>query len=133
MQDNVITLSVDELNDANMSDHVFERIDSFSNRSVYHGESHNLVAVDKFSLYRSYPKVSGNFRGVGKTSVKFTKDYAVTGVDGLAALTSPIIAEVSFSVPVGVSEADQLIIRQRLIAILDDDDVMVSLMNSLVV
>jgi hypothetical protein len=133
MQDNVLTLAVDELNDGNTVNHVFERSDSFSNRSVYAGENHSLVARDNLTLYRTYPKASGNFPGVAKSAFKFSRDYSITGVDGVATLTSPVIVEVSFSVPVGVAPADQLVMRQRAIALLDDDDVMVALMNQLLV
>jgi hypothetical protein len=133
MQDNVITLAVDELNTGSTTNHVFDRFEEFSNRAVYIGENHALTAKDTLSLYRTFPKASGNFPGVAKSSFKFSKDYAITGVDGVASLTSPVIVEVSFSVPVGVAEADQLIMRQRAIALLDDDTIMGALMNQLMV
>jgi hypothetical protein len=131
MQDNVITLAVDELNDTNTVDHVFNRYDEFQNRSVYSGENHQLTARDSLTLYRTFQKVSGNFRGVAKSSFKFTQDFVIDGVDGIAQLTSPLIAEVSFSIPVGVVVADQLVMRQRLIALLDTDAIMVALNNQL--
>lgn len=134
MQDNVITLAVDELNDDNTVNHVFTRFDdSFANRSVYIGENHQLTARDTLSLYRSFPKAAGNFPGVAKSSIKFSMDHVITGVDGISQLTSPIIVEVSFSVPVGIDTAAQLIARQRAVALLDRDDVMVPLMNQLLV
>ena len=131
MQDNVITLAVDELNNATTVNHVFNRYDLFQNRSVYTGANHQLTARDLLTLYRTQAKASGNFRGVAKTSVKFTQDFAVDAVDGISSLTSPIIAEITFSIPVGVTVADQLVMRQRLIALLDDDAVMVPLNNQL--
>lgn len=133
MQDNVLTLAVDELNTGSTTDHVFERSDWFQNRSVYAGENHQLTARDTLTLYRSYPKAAGNFPGTAKSSFKFSKDHTILGVDGVASLTSPVIVEVSFSVPVGITAADQLVMRQRAIALLDDDDIMVALMNQLVV
>jgi hypothetical protein len=133
MQDDVLTLAVDELNDSNTVDHVFNRFDEYQNRSVYQEDGHELTARDTLTLFRSFPKASGNFKGVAKPAFKFSKDYLVDGVDGVASLTSPMIAEVSFSIPVGVSAADQLIMRQRLIALLDDDSIMVPLMNQLMV
>lgn len=131
MQDNVITLQVDELNNGTDVPTAFTRFEEYANRSVYIGASHELAMQDKFTLYRTFQKISGNFKGTAKSAFKFSKDYEVTGVDGLASLTSPMIIEVSFSVPVGISVADQLIGRQRAIALLDDDDVMVPLMNQL--
>jgi hypothetical protein len=131
MLDNVITLAVDELNDTNTVDHVFNRYDEFQNRSVYSGENHQLTARDILTFYRTFQKVSGNFRGVAKSSAKFTQDFVVDGVDGVSQLTSPLIAEVNFSIPVGVTVADQLVMRQRIVTLLDTDAIMVALNNTL--
>jgi hypothetical protein len=133
MQDNIITLAVDELNNDSTVDYDFTRYEEYQNRSVYIGEDHDLASRDTLSLYRTLPKVSGNYKGNAKSTLKFSKDYAVDGVDGVATLTAPVIAEVSFSVPVGVNAADRMIIRQRIIAILDDDTFMESLMSQLMV
>ena len=133
MQDNVITLSVDELNNDSTVDIDFKRFEEYQNRSVYTSENHVLTARDTLTFYRTFPKAAGNFKGTAKSSLKFSWDQAVTGVDGLSSLTSPIIADLGFSVPVGVTEATQLIMRQRLIAILDDDTIMGALMNQLMV
>jgi len=133
MQDNVITLAVDELNNDTTVDYDFTRYEEYQNRSVYIGEDHDLAARDTLTLYRTHPKVSGNYKGNAKSTLKFSQDFAVDGVDGVATLTAPVIAEVSFSVPVGVSAADRMIIRQRIIAILDDDTFMESLMNQLMI
>jgi hypothetical protein len=129
MQDNILTLAVDELNDTNTTDHVYERNRTYENRSLFHEAGHTLVARDTLALYRTEPKVNGNFKGTAKCAMKFSADKSVTGVDGLAALTSPIIGEVSFSVPVGITSADKLIMRQRIIALLDDDTIMDALMD----
>lgn len=131
MLDNVITLAVDELNNATTVNHVFDRVDKINNRSIYVGENHVLTARDELSFYRTPQKLSGNFRGVAKSALKFTQDFVVDGVDGVSQLTSPIIAGVTFSVPVGVTAAAQLVMRQRIIALLDDDSIMVPLMNQL--
>lgn len=133
MQDNVLTLAVDELNTDSTTDHVFSRFEEYQNRSVYTEANHQLSAKDTLTLYRTFPKIAGNFKGTAKCALKFSKDYSVDGVDGVASLTSPLIAEVSFSTPVGISVADQLIMRQRIIAILDDDTFMAKLMNQLMV
>jgi len=131
MQANTITLAVDELNNASTTNHVYSRFDEYQNRTVYTEAIHQLTLRDTLSFYRTFPKASGNFKGTAKTTLKFSKDYAVDGVDGVASLIAPLIAEVSFSVPVGVTAAAQMIARQRCISILDDDTVMVALMNQL--
>jgi hypothetical protein len=124
MQANQLTLSVDYLNDATTTDEVYSRADFFGNRSVYHGASHSAVLRDTISLYRSGPKPNGNFRGVTKNSAKLSKDVEVAGADGVATLTVPSICEISFSLPVGITDADILKLRQRAIALLDDDTIM---------
>lgn len=125
MQPNVITLAVDEQNDGvGPVDHVFTRFEEYLNRALYVGANHSLAARDTLGLYRTAPKVSGNFRGVAKTAVKFSKDITVLGVDGVANIVAPIIIEVSFSVPVGALSADVLIMRQRQVALLDQDTIM---------
>lgn len=133
MQPNAITLAVDELNNASLVNYVFTRFEEYQNRAVYIGEDHTIAQKDSLSMYRTFPKTSGNFKGVGKTSVKFSKDITVLGVDGVSNLTSPIIVEVSFSIPVGATAAQCLIARQRALALLDRDDIMVPLNEQLMI
>lgn len=127
MQPDVITLSVDEQNDGvGPVNHVYNRFEENTNRSGYIGVNHSLTARDTLTLYRTLPKVSGNFKGVAKTAFKFTKDYTVPGVDG-SNLTAPVIFEGSFSIPVGVDADDILVERQKALAMLDLDSVMTPL------
>lgn len=136
MQPNVITLSVDALNDETTTANVnvnFTRFDEYQNRTVYIGDNHQMDAKDTLTFYRSTPTSNGNFKGVMKTSVKFTKDVVVTGVDGVSSLTAPIILEVSFSVPVGASAAALLLARQTALALVDRDDIMDSLNRTLMI
>lgn len=130
MQPNVITLAVDEENDGvGLINHVYSRFEEFQNRASYISAEHSLDSRDTLAFYRTMPKSSGNFRGVAKTALKFSMDKTVFGVDGVSNITAPLIGEVSFSLPVGASAADALILRQRLVALLDRDDVMVPLME----
>lgn len=133
MQANAITVQVDKLNNGTPVAEVFERHEEFQNRSTYVGENHTLLSRNTVQLYRTFPTKSGNFRGVAKSSVKLSKDFSVSGVDGVALLTSPLIIELNFSIPVGVSDADILAARQRAIAFLDSDDVMVALNSNLMI
>lgn len=128
MQPNEITLAVDEANDGNPVNYVWKRQDWFNNRSVYTGPEHSTVSRCTMGFYRTAPKTSGNFRGVAKGAVKFTLDRVVLGVDGLAQLTSPMILEIGFSLPVGVTLDDQMILRQVAVALLDNDTVCEALM-----
>jgi len=130
---NDITLNVDYLNDGNTTAEAYENEDRTGNRSTYAGPNHALDARDQINFYRSYPTKNGNFKGVAKTAFKLTFDHTVTGVDGVASLTAPVICEVSFSVPVGVSAADVLKVRQRALALLDNDVIMEDLNMKLMV
>lgn len=133
MQPDEITLSVDELNNATLVDETLSRFEENLNRSVYVGENHTVVTKDTLTFYRTFPKQNGNFRGVAKTSCKFSRDMAVAGVDSLTTISAPIIIEISFSIPVGVSAADVLLHRQRAIALLDQDAVMTPLNGQLMI
>lgn len=124
MQPNQLTLNVDYLNNGTTTAETYDRFDSFQNRSVYVGEGHSAESRDTLTLYRTFPTKSGNFKGTAKSAIKLSLDAAVPGADGVATLTAPIIAEVSFSLPVGVEAAEVLKLRQRLIALLDSDTVM---------
>lgn len=119
MQDNIITLPVDVLNNGTTTDRVYERFSVDSpNKVTYTGPDHTATARDVLQLYRTFAKRTGVYLGSNKSTVKFTEDKVVLTAEGLNTV-APLIADVSFSIPVGVSVADQLAFRQRLIAALD--------------
>lgn len=118
MLDNILTLPVDLLNNGTLSNQAFRRFDEYQNRTVYIGPSHTLDFKDTMTLYRTPPKPSGNFRGTAKTSIKFSKDSIILGRDGVDVI-APEIGEINFSLPVGTTSANALILRQRMIAALD--------------
>jgi len=127
MQADQISISVDATNVGTPVAEAYNRRDEFQNRSVYIGTDHLPEMRNELALYRTYPSKSGNFKGTLKSSIKFTQDIEVSGVDSSTTLTAPQIAEVSFSLPVGVTAAEVCHIRQRIIAALDDDTFMDSL------
>lgn len=130
MQADVITLAVDEDNSGEgTNNHVFNRFEEWQNRSVYIGPNHTLGTRNTIGLYRTFPKASGNFKGVAKPSIKYTKDVLVTGVDGVSQLTAPIIFDLSMSVPVGATSSDLLIAQMVFKALLARQDVMASLIE----
>lgn len=118
MLENIITLAVDKLNNGTLVNQAFRRFDEYQNRTVYTGPSHTLDSKDTMTLYRTPPKPSGNFRGTAKTSIKFSRDSVILGRDGVNVI-APEIGEINFSLPVGTSSADAIILRQRMIAALD--------------
>lgn len=133
MQPNTLILAVDVLNNGTPVNSTFTRFEEFQNRSVYVDSIHSMASKSTLSLYRSFPKQSGNFRGVAKSSIKFSRDYNVTGVDGSSTIVSPFISEVSFSIPLGVTDAEILEMRQRIIALLDTDSIMTPLNSMLMI
>lgn len=128
-----ITLAVDELNNLTLVNEALSHFETTLNRSTYIGELHTALTKDQLAFYRTAHKSNGNFRGTDKTSFKFTREVIVDGVDGVSQLTVPLIFEVSASIPVGVSAADMLLMRQRCIALLDLDTVMVPFQTQLMI
>lgn len=119
---NSITLSVDVANDGNPSDQVYTRYEEQVNRSTYIGEDHSIEARNLIQFYRTTPTPSGNFRGAAKTEIKFTVDVVVPGRDGNDTI-APAIISVATSFPVGVSDALKKELRQRVLSMMDREDV----------
>jgi hypothetical protein len=124
MLSNEITTQVDLLNTGVTTERVISRYDELPGRSTYIFSEHTPAKRHMVTFSRSQPKRAGNFKGVGKSSVKFTEDVDVPGFDSATNVSAPIIAEVSFSIPVGTDPAAILVTRQMLIAMLDNDSVM---------
>jgi len=133
MQPDTITIGVDELNDGILVNHEYKRFTQFPDRTVYVGPGHSVAMRNMMTLYRSFPKENGNFKGVAKISVKFTRDIMIPGVDTTTTIIAPEIVETKFSIPVGVTSAEALIERQKIVGILDMDSIMVSLTDQLMV
>lgn len=132
MQPNTITLSVDDDNDGGTTaavDILYTRFDEYQNRSEYISEHHLINLRDKVGLYRTFPKVSGNFKGMAKSAIKFTHDILVPGVDSSTGVTAPAIIDVNFSFPVGITASKALELRMRAVAFLSDDSVMIPLID----
>lgn len=103
MLENTINLALP--NNGTPVDAIFTRIDVFQNRSLYHGPGHSNTARNTLGFYRTHPKKTGNFLGVMKSATKVTRDLDVLNAVG-ESIVSPMIAEISFSVPVGATEAE---------------------------
>lgn len=133
MQPDTLTLSVDAANTGTPADETYTRHQESDNRSIYIGAAHNSAARDQIALYRTFPTRSGNFKGVDKSAIKITQDIEVDGVDSSTTLTAPAICELSFSFPVGITDATAEHIRQRMVAMLDDSTFMTELCKQLLV
>lgn len=130
MQDNEITLAVDVAHNGTLVNKVYTRMDQYMNRTVYTSDEHSFATLDTLTLYRTFPKASGNYPGQAKAALKFSKIALVPGIDG-SNVFGPFIVEVSFSMPVGATTALQLEMRQRAVALLNRDDVLTNLCNKL--
>jgi len=136
MQDNSITLAVDVDNDGGTTAAVtlvFNRYEEYQNRSVYIATDHTLASRNQLGLYRTFPKVSGNFNGVAKSAIKLTQDYSVPGADATTTRVAPGLVDIGFSFPVGLTPAQTLELRMRAVALLLDDTVMIPLTDQLMV
>jgi len=120
MQANEITLSVDVLNNGTTVDSVFRRHSEDANRSLYIVDGSHVPGMrDQLQFYRTAEKPAGESRGVTKSALKFTLDVAVPNASGSGNIVSALIGEASFRIPVGVTAAQSLELRQRMIAALD--------------
>lgn len=134
MQPNEITVAVDVLNNGTTTNKIFQRFDdSTPNKSLYVTSVHTMMSRDTLALFRTFPKPSGNFAGVSRTTIKFSRDVIVPGVDSTTNQTSQIIAEVNFSIPVGINAAQTKEVRQQVIGLLDLDSIMGPLNDSLMI
>lgn len=131
MQQDPMTLSVDVLNDNNPVVESYDRHLEEPNRTTYVGATHTEASREMFQFYRTAPKQSGDSRGAAKSSVKFTTDVLVPNRSGSGDISLPVIVEVSASIPVGTTAELTKHIRQRVIALLDDDVVAGGLQDKL--
>ena len=131
MLDNTLTLSVDTTNDGSPEDQTVTRFDSLQDRSIYKFENDTYVVRDMLNFYRTVPKRNGNSLGVKKSAFKLTQDQVVPGVDETTTRTAPALLDVSFALPVGTTAAAAMVLRQRAIALLDDDAFIERLTNNL--
>ena len=136
MQPNDITLAVNDDNDDGTTalvNETFSRFAEFQNRSEYIHSDHTLAVRNKFGLYRTLPKASGNFPGTSKTMVKFTQDFTVPGVDTTTSLIVPGLVTFETSFPVGLTPAQTKALRMRCAAMIIRDDIMIALTDQLMV
>lgn len=126
MQANSIVLSVDGDRTSTPADETYTRFDFQGNYSEYRGANFAHDARDMFRMYRTPPKISGNYKGSAKSAVKFTVDQEVETVDG-GVTDAPLILELSGSIPVGTTSANLIHALERVKAALSNTTVIDSL------
>jgi len=118
MLPNQIDLSVDTLNNGTPSTQSFYRLTEELNKSTYRGPNHSVASPNTMAFYRTLPKRSNNYLGSAKSAIKNSEAVVVAGVDGSDQASTAII-ETTASIPVGMTAAQTLALRQRHIAALD--------------
>lgn len=113
MQEAIITLPVDVVDNGTLVNQVFSRQEEYLHRTLYIGAEHQPDMRNTLGIYRTPIKPTSGFKGVMRTSLKITKDVQVLNPVG-ETITSPMIAELSFSVPVGTSAEDRLELTQTI-------------------
>lgn len=100
-------------------DMTLTRSEETVNRTTYTlAETHTLASRDIVQLYRTYPKRAGASRGSSKCAIKVTTDISVPNADGSGDIVLPLIGEASFSLPVGVTDAQLVILRAKIAKLL---------------
>lgn len=119
-----ITLAVDNANNGTLVNQEFRSYDRTSTKSTYESATSTVVARDQLAFYRTPAKRNGIFLGSTKTTAKFTTDVSVQNAEGTGEVKVPLIVELNFSVPVGVTPSQTEQARQRALALLDRTDLM---------
>lgn len=134
MLPNELVLSVDPAHDSNPQDETYSKVkeDSSLGRSVYTGADHSLTMRETLTVSAREPIPSGQFRGVAKSSIKFTEDLTIPNALG-DDIVAPQIGEISFSLPVGTTAAQAMHLRQRLVAALNSESFITTLTENCVV
>lgn len=126
MQPSPITIATDVLNNGTTENHVFERVREETLKSTYHGPGHSGSLRNTLTFIANDPKPSGNFPGVQKSLVKRTMDVTGPGINGLD-VKQPIVVTFEVSKPEIATDAQMLIIRQEMHALIDSDAIMTPL------
>jgi hypothetical protein len=99
-------------------------------KTVFHEDNnHTTARPSTLSFETSEPKPNGQFLGVTRPKIIRRRTVDVGSIDPATLITSPLLGKIEFSIPVGATDADVLELRQDLIAALDDDSLMVTLMS----
>lgn len=127
MQPNIIDLTVDPLNNGTTEVQNYRRFSDSDNRALYIGDDHTGTKRDTLTLLRSLPKTSGTFKGMMKTSAKFTLDIEVPSTVVGVSVIAPYIVDISVSLPVGTDPVVAQLVRQRVVALMDKEAVVKNL------
>lgn len=73
-----------------------------ANQIPYKGPANTLAVKDRLDLYRTNPKETAAFSGVGRSRTKFVRTLTLTGAK---TASGDAIGDINVSIPVGASDA----------------------------
>jgi hypothetical protein len=118
--------------DLSAADYVLRRHEETINRTTYVDDTtHSVASRDQVQFYRTFPKRAGSSRGSSKCAVKFTRDVLVPNASGDGDIVLPLIGEVTFSIPVGVSNHVLFNLREKMEQVLAQESVSVTALLTL--
>lgn len=92
------------------------------NKTTYRTAAHNdTVLQDLGQFYRTAAKRSGDFLGTEKTAFKRTKTHVVPNAAGIDTKV-PAIAELSFSLPYGMTSAQKIAYYMEMVGYLSSSE-----------
>jgi hypothetical protein len=127
-----LTIQSDVANNDTLVAKVFNRARVLMNglKTLFHeSNSHTTARPSTLSFETSEPRPNGQFMGVTRPKIVRRRTIDVESLDPAVEVTQPLIGKIEFSVPVGATDAEMLEMRQDLIAVLDDDTLMGTLMT----
>lgn len=134
MQPNTIAISVDpDRNSGTAAVAVtFTRHREELNSSTYRTTTHTDAAPDTLKFLATPSKRVGEFLGVQRVTLKRTQTVTVQNASGID-VTAPMIGEISFAIPAGVTDVAKLAFKQQLLALLDSSEGAAAVANLLYV
>lgn len=124
MLSNTITLPVDVANNGTLVDKIHTRDEVTPGKVLYYGPERTPTHADLLTILRTKAVRSGNFFGVHKNRIKFSKDFNVPTAEVGKEVQQPFIMDLYISKPVGVSDAQITERLQTLRAFLDHAEAM---------
>jgi len=128
----MLTLQSDVANNETLISKIFTRARVLMNglKTLYHEDNHHTTArPSTLSFETSEPRPNGQFLGVTRPKIIRRRTVDVNSTDPSTQITQPLLGKIEFSIPVGTSGSDVMELRQDLIAALDDDSLMDTLMS----
>lgn len=124
MQANTLTLPVDTTNNGTTTNRNYNRYREEPEKTEYRGPDHAGIVQDTLTITRKSPTRNGNFLGAYRTKAQFAQSYDVIGLDGTTQKGINATISIEVVAPLGLTDAQLKELRQRALALLDNDTVM---------